>query len=158
MVRLHLQVTSTIVNALGQVSAELWRRAAALVLLGLGCWLGSRWGITGVAVAVALSTALLALAMVVYLNRLTGLTWAEALWPQGPACIASVMMAGGVWAYQRWGAGVWGGQAPALLVASTLVGASVYMLALWLLRPAPVVALVREFCTDLKPAARGVRQ
>jgi O-antigen/teichoic acid export membrane protein len=155
ILRMHLQVTSTIVNALGKVSAELWRRATALLLLGLGCWLGSFWGITGVAIAVALSTAILALTMVSYLNRLTGLTWYDALRPQGPACIASVVMAGAVFAYQHWSEGVFGQHSPALLFSSTLVGASVYVMALWILRPSPVVALVKEFCTDLKPAARG---
>jgi hypothetical protein len=104
---------------------------------------------------VALSTAILALTMVSYLNKLTGLTWCDTLRPQGPACIASVVMAAAVFTYQHWSEGVLGRHSPALLLASTLVGASVYITALWILRPAPVVALVKEFCTDLKPAARG---
>jgi PST family polysaccharide transporter len=155
ILRMHLQVTSTIINALGKVSAELWRRATALLLLGLGCWLGSFWGITGVAIAVALSTAILALTMVSYLNQLTGLSWYDALRPQGPAFIASVVMAGAVFTYQRWGADVFGRHSPTLLFSSMLMGASIYIVALWLLRPAPVVALVKEFLSDLKPAARG---
>jgi hypothetical protein len=124
-------------------------------LLGLGCWLGSFWGITGVAIAVALSTAILALTMVSYLNQLTGLTWYDALRPQGPAFIASVVMAGAVFTYQHWSEGVFGRHSPALLFSSTLVGASIYIIALWILRPSPVVALVKEFFTDLKPAVRG---
>jgi hypothetical protein len=42
-----------------------------------------------------------------------------------------------------------------VLFASMLVGASVYIIALWILRPSPVVALVQEFMTDLKPVVRG---
>ena len=68
ILRMQLQVTSTIVNALGKVSAEIWRRATAFALLTLGCWLGSFWGITGVAIAVAISTAILAVTMVSYLQ------------------------------------------------------------------------------------------
>ena len=93
--------------------------------------------------------------MVSYLNQLTGLTWYDALRPQGPAFIASVVMAGAVFTYQRWGEGVFGRHSPALLFSSTLMGASIYIIALWILRPSPVVALVKEFFTDLKPAARG---
>jgi O-antigen/teichoic acid export membrane protein len=153
--RMHLQVTSTIVNALGKVSAEIWRRAAALLLLGLGCWLGSFWGITGVAIAVAVSTAILAVTMVSYLNKLTGLTWYDALRPQSPAFIASAVMAAAVYMYQYWGEGIFGLYSPAMLMLSTCVGASVYIVTLWILRPAPVVALMKELLTDLKPATRG---
>jgi PST family polysaccharide transporter len=155
ILRMHLQVTSTIVNALGRISAEIWRRATAFALLALGCWLGSFWGITGVAIAVAITTAILAVTMVSYLNKLTGLTWHDALRPQGPAFVASAVMAAIVFVCQRWAAGVFGLHSPAVLFASMLVGASVYIIALWILRPSPVVALVQEFMTDLKPVVRG---
>jgi O-antigen/teichoic acid export membrane protein len=139
ILRMHLQVTSTIVNALGKVSAEIWRRAMALLLLGLGCWFGSFWGLAGAALSVAATTAILAVTMVSYLNRLTGLTWYDALRPQRPAFMASMLMAGAVFAYQHWSAGVFGHHSPALLFSSTIVGASVYVMALWLLRPPQVV-------------------
>jgi O-antigen/teichoic acid export membrane protein len=155
ILRMHLQVTSTIVNALGQISAEIWRRVTAFVLLTLGCWLGSFWGITGVAIAVAITTALLAVTMVSYLNQLTGLTWHDALRPQGPAFVASAVMTGIVFVCQRWAEGVFGLHSPAVLLASALVGAIVYVIALWILRPSPVVALVQEFMTDFKPVTRG---
>jgi O-antigen/teichoic acid export membrane protein len=153
--RLHLEVTSTVINALGKVSAEIWRRVTALMLFALGCWLGSLWGITGVAVAVAMTTAILAVTMVAYLNQLTGLTWYDAIRPQGPAFIASVVMAGAVFIYQRSMEGVWGHNSPAMLFSSTIVGAIVYTIALWIFRPSAVVTLMREFLTDLKPVARG---
>ena len=63
-------------------------------------------------------------------------------------------MAGIVFVCQRWAEGVFGLHSPAVLFASALVGAIVYVIALWVLRPSPVVALVQEFMTDLKPAAR----
>ena len=63
-------------------------------------------------------------------------------------------MAGIVFTCQRWAEGVFGRHSPAVLFSSTLVGAIVYVIALWILRPSPVVALVQEFMTDLKPAAR----
>jgi O-antigen/teichoic acid export membrane protein len=154
--RMHLQVTSTIVNALGKVAVEIWRRTAALVLLTIGCWLGSFWGITGVAVAVTVTTAILAVTMVGYLNTLTGLTWYDGLQPQGSAFTASVVMAGTAFIYQRWAEGTLGAHSASLLFSTTMVGASVYIITLWILRPSPVVALAKEFLTAFRPAARGV--
>jgi hypothetical protein len=107
------------------------------------------------AIAVAVTTAILALTMMSYLNQLTGLTWSDALRPQRPAFVASVVMAGAVCSHQYWGEGVFGPHPPALLFSSTMVGASVYVMVLWLLRPPPVVALVKELLTGLKSAARG---
>ena len=94
--------------------------------------------------------------MVSYLHQYTGLTWYDAVRPQGPAFIASVVMAGAVFLYQRGMEGVWGLNSPAMLFSATMVGAMVYTMALWIFRPPAVVTLMKEFLTDLKPVVRGV--
>jgi hypothetical protein len=65
-------------------------------------------------------------------------------------------MSGMVLVYQRWVEGVFGPHSFALLVSSTVMGAGVYVLALWIFKPTPIVALVKEFLADLKPITRGV--
>jgi PST family polysaccharide transporter len=154
--RMQLQVVSTIINAMGKVSVELWQRAMAFVLLAVGCWIGSVWDITGVSVAVVVTTALLTATLVAYLNRLTGLTWLDTLRPQCPAFVAALVMSGVTFLYQRWIEGGLGPYSLAMLLSSTTVGTVVYVLALWIFKPAPIVSLVKEFVADLKPLARGV--
>jgi PST family polysaccharide transporter len=156
VMRIHLQVTSTVINAMGKVAGDVWRRAIAFVLLAFGCWVGSFWGIVGVAVAVTLVMSILAIIMASYLSKLLGLTWAELLQSELPALVASVAMAGVVLGYQHWAAGILGPYSVTMLFLSTAVGAIGYVVALWMLRPAAVVSLLQEFATDLKPITRGI--
>lgn len=156
VMRIHLQVTSTVINAMGKVAGDVWRRALAFVMLAFGCWLGSSWGIVGVSVAVTLVTGILAIIMASYLSKLLALTWAELFRPELPALVASVAMAVVVLGYQRWAAGMLGTYSVTMLFSSIAVGAVGYVLALWMLRPAAIVSLLQEFVTDLKPVARRI--
>ena len=156
LMRIHLQVTSSVVNAMGKVAGDVWRRSIGFVMLAGGCWLGSFWGIVGVSVAVTIVTSILAITMASYLRKLMGLTWTELLRPERPALVASVAMAGVVLGYKHWAAGALGTYSVAMLFSSTAVGVVGYIVALWMLRPSAVVSLLQEFMADLKPVFQGI--
>jgi O-antigen/teichoic acid export membrane protein len=147
---MHLHVTSTVINATGRVAPEVWIRAVALILLALGCWTGSFWGINAVAVAVSLTNGLLALIMVAYLGRVSGLTWTDFLRPQRAALVASLFMSGAVVIHQRWSEAALGVYSVSTLLSSIAVGVISYGLALWISRPAAVVSLVKELNADIR--------
>jgi O-antigen/teichoic acid export membrane protein len=148
--RTHLHVTGTVINAMGKVAPEVWIRAAAFILLTVGCLIGSLWGIVAVAVAVTATTAVLMLLMVSYLKRLTDLSWLDFIRPQCAPLLGSMFMALVVLIYQRWFEASLGVHSIGMLLSSTAVGAVSYMAALWLLKPAPVVSLIKELTGDLR--------
>jgi O-antigen/teichoic acid export membrane protein len=148
--RTHLHVTGTVINAMGKVAPEVWLRAAAFILLTVGCLIGSFWGIVAVAVAVTATTAFLMVIMVSYLKRLTGLNWIDFIRPQCPPLLGSLFMALIVLIYQRWFEASLGLHSVGMLLSSTAVGAVSYMATLWLLKPGPVVSLIKELTADLR--------
>ncbi len=150
LLRMHLQVTSTMVNAMGEVAAEASRRALAFVLLATGCWFGSAWGLEGVTVAVTGTTGILAVMMGSYFCRFTGLTWLDLLRPLGPAFTASVVMSVALLAYREGVARLLPRGSLAMLVSSIGIGVVAYASVLLLLRPSPVQALLREFLGDMR--------
>lgn len=154
LMRMYTQVASTVVNAMGKVAAELRIRVAALVVLGLGCWYGSDWGIVGVAVAVAVTTCLVTLAMISYLGQITGLTWADFIRPQFPAFIGAVFMFGAVLIYQRSVENVVGTHSALMLFSSTAIGVVAYAAVLGIIRPRSAVSLMKGILMDLRPVAK----
>ena len=148
--RTHLHVTGTVINAMGKVAPEVWIRAAALVLLTIGCVIGSFWGIVGVALAVTATTGILTIMMVSYLKSLTGLSWVDFIRPQCAPLLGSLFMALIVLIHQRWFEASLGLHSVGMLLSSTAVGGVSYMAALWLLKPDPVVSLMRELAGDLR--------
>ncbi len=95
---LHLSV----VRAMGAVWRESWRRGSCLVVLAAGAWLGSRWGLAGVAAAVAaawlvlhllvaqLALSLLRIGWRRYGRRLVPALWA-ALWATPALWLAAAL-------------------------------------------------------------------
>ena len=148
--RTHLHITGTVINAMGRVAPEVRIRAAAFILLTIGCFIGSFWGIVAVALAVTATTAILMVMMVSYLKTLTGLSWIDFIRPQCAALQSSLFMALIVVVHQRWFEPSLGLHSVGMLLSSTAVGALSYMAALWLLRPDPVVSLMRELVGDLR--------
>ena len=80
------------IRAIGAVYRESWRRALYLLLLIAGTWLGSRWGIAGVAAAVACAWIVRHLLLTQLTLSLLGLTWRRLLARHLPALWA------GAWA------------------------------------------------------------
>jgi O-antigen/teichoic acid export membrane protein len=131
--RTHLHVTGTVINAMGKVAPEVGIRAAALVLLAVGCLIGTFWGIAAVALAVTATTGVLMIFMVSYLKRLTGLSWIDFLRPQSAPLLGSLFMSLIVLIHQRWFEASLGLHSVGMLLSSVGVGVVSYMGALWLL-------------------------
>jgi hypothetical protein len=137
---------------MGKVAPEVWIRAAAFILLTVGCVIGSFWGIVAVALAVTATTGILMVIMVSYFKGLTGLSWIDFIRPQCAPLLGSTFMAIIVLAHQRWFEASLGPHSIGMLLSSTAVGAVSYMTTLWLLKPDPVVSLIRELVGDLRLA------
>jgi hypothetical protein len=116
----------------------------------MGCRIGSFWGLVAVALAVTVTTAILMVMMVSYFKRLTGLSWVDFIRPQCAPLQSSLFMALIVLIYQRWFEASLGLHSVGMLLSSMAVGAVSYMGALWLLKPDPVMSLVRELAGDLR--------
>jgi len=150
--RTHLHVTGTVINAMGKVALEVWIRTAAFILLIMGCLIGSFWGIVAVAVAVTATTGILMVIMVTYLKRLTSLRWVDFIRPQCAPLLGSMFMALIVLIHQHWFEPSLGLYSGAMLLSSTTLGAVTYVSTLWLLKPGPVAALMRELTRDMRRA------
>jgi PST family polysaccharide transporter len=156
--RLHNQLAATVINALGFVGAEVKIRVVTLVLLGAGCWLGSGWGIVGVSVAVLTVTALLSVALLLYIWSLIGLRWKVFVVCQAPAAAAAAGMLGILVLFQSQTRSALGEHSLTTLTFSTLLGMLAYPVLLWLLRSREVDALLRELGRDArKIVRRGIR-
>ena len=154
LLRLHIKLTSTVMNAMGKVSVEVWIRAAMLLMLGAGSYIGSHWGIVGVSIAVATTNFVLWMGMTVYFMKISQMTLIEILRPQNASFAACVFMFAVVLLFQRWSAAAFGLNSLLLLLSAISVGALSYIAALLVIRPAPVLALAKELRADIVPVIR----
>jgi len=152
--RLQVQVMATLINALGQVRAEVTRRALSLALLAVGTWYGSRWGIEGVAVVVTAVSGLLAFLIGGYFGSITGMSWLAMLRPLAPAATGCGVMAAAVLGFQHWAGPALGGRTGLVLGGAIAAGVVAYVLPFLLFRPPAVMALVGEVGRDLAPVLR----
>jgi len=147
--RLQLRVISTVMNAMGKIKIETGIRALALILLVIGCVVGSKWGINGVAAAVTIVSGMLSLAVTIYFSQLTQLSFFALLQPQATPIVASVLMYAMVLLGQSW---LFGGDVYSFLalISSIILGVLTYLGALYILRPPPVMSLAKEISEDFK--------
>lgn len=149
--RVLAQVTGSLINAMGSVGREVMARGVALVLLLGGALIGSRWGIAGVAAAVALVN-LGTLALIVFLvQRVSPITLKDVLQPQATpfrATIALVVSAAATKSASMTLVGM-----PALLALPTTFGAGIlaYAVVLYLKRDEPLMELLGELRRDVQP-------
>ena len=85
------------IRALGAVYREAWRRALYAILIILGVWLGLRWGLAGVAVAIAGSHIVLYLLLTQLTLTLLGLRWRRLLQCHVPALWTGALSAAVLW-------------------------------------------------------------
>ncbi len=154
---LQLKVITIVMNAMGEVKVETGLRAIALILLLIGCGIGSKWGIVGVATAVTMVSGILCLAVTIYFSHLTQLNFFVLVRPQAAPFAASVLMSvmvllvknllleGDVYSFS-------------VLFSSVTVGVFAYVGALFILSPPPVIALIKEIVGDLKPAFKKFKR
>jgi PST family polysaccharide transporter len=141
-----------IVNAKGEVMAEVRRQLVYLALLVAGTYAGSFYGTGGVAAAVVVASFVMLLMMQSLLGRLTGMRWRTYLAALWPALAGSAVMAALVLAVQRILLARFGLTSPVMLVGSTATGAAAYLLFFWLVRIPQVEALRAEIAADLREA------
>ncbi len=155
--RLQLKVVTIVMNAMGKVKIETALRFIALILLIIGCWVGSKWGINGVAAAVTIVSGILSVAVTMYFSRLTKLGFFVLLGPQAMPCAASIFMYATVLLVQSW---IFGGDVYSFsaLVSSVALGIFAYAGALFVLRPPSVLALIKELERDFKPVFKKFKR
>jgi len=141
-----------IVDAKGMIGAEIRRQAIYLVALVSGALLGSKFGITGVAVAVVVASFGMLVMMQSLLGRLTGMSWRAYLGALAPAIAGSAVMAAAVAAWQAVVAPALGRTSAALLVTSAAIGIPVYLTVVLAAPFSRVKALRRELVADLRRA------
>ncbi len=148
--RLQLKVVTIVMNAMGKVKVEIWLRAFALILLIIGCVVGSEWGIIGVATAITIVIAMLSVAVTIYFSQLTQLSFFVLMGSQGAPFVASTFMYAMVLLVQSWflGEGVF---SLLNLILSVTIGVFAYAAAIIILRPPAVLGLIKEISGDLKP-------
>lgn len=158
LLRLHLKVTSIVMNAMGKVKVEAWIRTVAFVLLIVGCWIGSQWGIIGVAAAATIVSAILSVSTTLYFRQLTQLSYFELMRPQTSPFIASIFMYGMVLLFQQWFSGPGESYTFLALFLSIVVGILAYVGTFFVIRSTPVVDLMKELLVDLKPLLNKLKR
>ena len=146
--RVVTQVTSAIINASGTVAPEVTRRGIVLVLLLAGVVIGSRWGIVGVATAVAIVNLVTGVMIWVLLTRLSTITLSD-LWTAQRLPLAGSLALIAVSIGTRAALTAVGHAGPALvLVLAGPLGAIAYVAVIFALRDAPLLGLVSEVRGD----------
>ena len=155
--RLQLQVVTMVMNSMGKIKVEIWLRVFALIVLIIGCVLGSKWGILGVAAAVTIVIGMLSMAAALYFSRITRLSFFALMLPQATPLVTSVFMYVMVLLVQTW---LFEGAVYSFLAlsSSVLLGILTYVGGLFILRPPPVMALIKEFIEDLKPGIQRFKR
>lgn len=90
------------VRGTGAVRQETWRQAAHSVLVVFGAWFGSRWGLSGVAVAMVGAHAAAHLIMAQAALSLLGVRWRQLLQRWLPALWAGAWSALALWMTVGW--------------------------------------------------------
>lgn len=150
--RLLNTYASTATQAKGQIWSEVKRQGLFTAVLVICVALFARWGITGAAFGVLLSTILMTVMFQILVQRLTKLSWWDLCSPQIPGIICAVGLAAALGLLVA-SARIVAPGAPALvlLLLSMAVGA-IYFLAFLKFCPFPEVrSIVRETAVDLAP-------
>lgn len=105
-------MTGALTHAFGEVYAEFRRQAVFAGLLIAASFFGSRWGLTGVAIGVAASVAVMYLVMAHLGRRIVRYSWSEFFAAQVPGFAVAAVVAGAATATRLllerygWGSGV----------------------------------------------------
>lgn len=148
--RVLAQISGSAINATGAVGQEVWRRAAAALLLFVGALVGSRWGLAGVAAAVAGANVVTLLLVLLLVRRACSVSMRQVFGSQVRPLVAALALVGaqllaGHVVVHTWGAsGVW--VVPTGLVA----GAGVYAGLLYLARDEELERLFEELRMDAR--------
>lgn len=84
----------SILTSSGFVKYTAYRQVVEVALLAVACYIGSFWGIAGVAWATVFLAVTMLVIMMQLLGRMSRIRWRDYLEPQYPAMIASAVMVG----------------------------------------------------------------
>jgi teichuronic acid exporter len=99
--RLTSQYAISAANARGWIWPLVGCRAVETVCIVAGIYVGSAWGINGVALAVLGATAMVFLLMQSLMKAATGLRWSDILEPQVPALSSTALLVVMLWGLDR---------------------------------------------------------
>jgi len=151
IMRMELRVASTVLNAMGQVGFEVWRRGIALVLLAAGCFWGSQWGIIGVALAVTTIISLMTLSIISFMVQKLQVSWGDVVGPQLPALYGSSFMVGMVLICQSLLGGIIPDYSIFMLIMNVGVGAISYAAFFYFFNRETIQLIQNEFPGLLGP-------
>lgn len=115
------RISDALARATGAVYSRAWRQVAFAALVGLGAWVGSDWGIAGVAAGMLAALAANFLLMAQLSLRLLGLKWRRFWDAHRPALYSAVATGAVAWALREVLRGTT--TAPPVVLAVTLAGA-----------------------------------
>ena len=153
--RMLANVLGAAMNAGGQVAVEVRRRAVILVLLAVGSWAGTPWGLPGVAAAVAAVNWLSAAALATVATRVMPFTLPDILRPQRVALIATLGLAATEYALFNWVGSSWNHVVRAIVAG--IAGALVYVAIAWVMADRPLRDLAAELVADARGLKRRAR-
>jgi len=143
---------NSVITTSGFVKRTALRRVIEFALLAGAVFIGVKWGINGVSVAVTITSILVMVLMINLIRRVSLIGWREYLTPQWPAIVGSVFMAAAMWSANAGLGDYLGKYSLAMLMASTAAGLMAYAGVLLVWRPKRVVDLYQELSDD----AQGV--
>ncbi len=147
----------SVITSTGHVRLAAFRRFAEFALLAVGCYVGVKFGISGVAVAVAATSVVMVLLLTSLCNYVGIDAWRPFFGAQVPALLGGAAMAGGLYAAKRVVAGTASSHGGLSFTVICGLGALAYVVCLLVLRPAAVVALWREVGGDARGAWAALR-
>jgi len=156
MLRAINTYASSVVDASGKVWAEVWRQCLYAASVVATVAFLSRWGVTGAALAVLGSSAMMTLLMLQLLSVISPLTWRDLLAPLAPGVVCAaglsvILAALRTFLYSSWPA-LPGGVSLAMLGLAAVC----YMLIFLLLQPFDNVReVIRETIDDFAPQFAG---
>jgi O-antigen/teichoic acid export membrane protein len=92
--RMSSTISDSLTKAAGAVYARAVRQGVFAALVLLGAFIGQRWGVAGVAVAVSITMALNFLSMAQLSHSLTGLSWSRFLRAHVPGVLLAGLIGG----------------------------------------------------------------
>ncbi len=118
-------------------------------MLAIGCILGIRWVINGIAIMVVFANILLVLMMVGLLNTVNEITLKDFLTPQVPALTYSLIMAAGIKIFQQYSPKIMFLTPLLELILTVILGAVIYLTSMFIFKTKHTRPLIIELREDM---------
>ena len=152
--RLTNKYTTAAANARGWIWPLVGCNVAEIACVVVGVYVGSAWGITGVAVGMLITTIVTFLLMQSLMRAATGFGLWEGLEPQMPALLTAAPIGLVLWVVGTV-IGEWGAPPIAILAAQTCAIVALALAFAWWCPFAEVRELMHEIVSDISPRLAG---